>query len=120
ATASDDKTARVWTDLTPLCGVEDPKLWAATTYCMSIERRIELLSVSEATARAEQQACQRRVVAAATASAGLKGGNEHDCVTGLRWARKRGWSGVRRFPEQAGRGGRAGSAAANVRGRAQW
>jgi hypothetical protein len=52
---------RVWTDLTPLRGAQDPRLWTSTTYCMTVERRMELLSVSEATARADQQACQRRV-----------------------------------------------------------
>ena len=59
--ASDDKTAWVWSDLEPLTGVQDPKLWSATTYCMSVERRIALLNVPEATARAEQEACERRV-----------------------------------------------------------
>ncbi|WP_437594884.1 WD40 repeat domain-containing protein [Sorangium sp. So ce1000] len=43
--ASDDKAVRLWTDLEPLHGVDDPKLWIATTYCMTIERRIELLRV---------------------------------------------------------------------------
>ncbi|MDI1446374.1 protein kinase [Polyangium sp. 6x1] len=60
-TASDDKAAWVWTDLEPLTGVEDPKLWSATAYCMSVERRIALLNVPEAMARAEQEACERRV-----------------------------------------------------------
>ncbi|MDI1481222.1 protein kinase [Polyangium sp. y55x31] len=60
-TASDDKAAWVWTDLEPLTGTEDPKLWSATTYCLSVERRIALLNVPEATARAEQEACERRV-----------------------------------------------------------
>ncbi|MDC3960423.1 PD40 domain-containing protein [Polyangium jinanense] len=67
-TASDDKTARIWTDLEPLRGIDDPKLWTATTYCMPIERRRELLRVSEATARAHQEACLRRVEAARAAA----------------------------------------------------
>ncbi|XXT04294.1 protein kinase [Sorangium sp. So ce363] len=67
-TGSDDKVARVWTDLEPLHGVDDPKLWTATTYCMPVERRIELFRVPEATARAHQQACLRRVDAARTAA----------------------------------------------------
>ena len=66
-TASRDKLARVWTDLTPLLDADDPKLWTATTYCLTVERRIELLKVSEAVARANQQACQRRVQAARAA-----------------------------------------------------
>ncbi|WP_437540591.1 protein kinase [Sorangium sp. So ce367] len=59
--AADEKTVRLWTDLEPLHGVDDPKLWTATTYCMPIERRIELLRVPETTARAHQQACLRSV-----------------------------------------------------------
>ncbi|XXY70168.1 protein kinase [Sorangium sp. So ce291] len=58
---SDDKLVRVWTDLEPLRGVDDPKLWTATTYCMPVERRIDLLRVPEATARANREACLRRV-----------------------------------------------------------
>jgi WD40 repeat protein len=61
AAASDDKTVWVWTDLEPLRGIDDPKLWTATTYCIPIERRIQILNVPEATARADQEACLRRV-----------------------------------------------------------
>jgi WD40 repeat protein len=61
AATSDDKTVWVWTDLEPLRGIDDPKLWTATTYCMPIERRIQILNVPEATARADQEACLRRV-----------------------------------------------------------
>ncbi|MDI1447003.1 protein kinase [Polyangium sp. 6x1] len=60
-TTSDDGAVRVWTDLEPLSGLDDPKLWSATTYCMPIERRIELLRVTEAMARANRGACLRRV-----------------------------------------------------------
>ncbi|WP_437572831.1 nSTAND1 domain-containing NTPase [Sorangium sp. So ce542] len=59
--ASDDGTVWVWTDLEPLSGLDDPKLWTATSYCMPIERRIELMSIHEATARAHLRACERRV-----------------------------------------------------------
>ncbi|WP_437518707.1 nSTAND1 domain-containing NTPase [Sorangium sp. So ce1099] len=58
---SDDKLVRVWTVLDPLHGPDDPKLWAATTYCMPIERRRELLRVREPMARASWEACVRRV-----------------------------------------------------------
>ncbi|MGK3987685.1 protein kinase [Sorangium sp. So ce136] len=58
--AADDMVVRVWTDLEELRGVDDPKLWAATTYCMPIDRRMELLRVSEAAARASREACVRR------------------------------------------------------------
>ncbi|WP_438003500.1 protein kinase [Sorangium sp. So ce321] len=58
--AADDMVVRVWTDLEELRGVDDPKLWAATTYCMPIDRRMELLRVPEAAARASREACVRR------------------------------------------------------------
>ncbi|WP_437595011.1 nSTAND1 domain-containing NTPase [Sorangium sp. So ce1000] len=67
-TASDDKVARVWTDLEPLHGVDDPKLWTATTYCMPVERRIDLLRVPESAARANQDACLRQVAAVRVAA----------------------------------------------------
>jgi WD40 repeat protein len=70
-TASEDKTARVY--LAPLRSVDDPKLWTATAYCMSTERRLELLSVSRDTAQADQQACQRRVAEARAGAAGPDG-----------------------------------------------
>jgi WD40 repeat protein/serine/threonine protein kinase len=72
AAVSDDATVWVWRDLEPLSGLDDPKLWAATTYCMSVERRIELLQVSEATAQAGQKACERRVDQARAASVGAR------------------------------------------------
>ncbi|AUX40495.1 uncharacterized protein SOCE26_018960 [Sorangium cellulosum] len=66
--ASDDKVVRVWADLEPLRGVDDPKLWAATSYCMPVERRIELLRVPEAMARENQETCLRRVEEARAAA----------------------------------------------------
>ncbi|XXY45167.1 protein kinase [Sorangium sp. So ce269] len=67
-TASHDNIAWVWTNLEPLRGVDDPRLWTATTYCMPIERRIALLRVPEAMARADREACLRRVEEARTAA----------------------------------------------------
>ncbi|WP_437958415.1 protein kinase [Sorangium sp. So ce119] len=67
-TVSDDKAVRVWTDLEPLRGVDDPKLWTATTYCMPIERRIDLLRVPEPMAQADREACVRRVEEARAAA----------------------------------------------------
>ncbi|HTN84313.1 MAG TPA: protein kinase [Sorangium sp.] len=64
ASASEDTAVRVWTHLDPLRGVDDPKLWTATTYCMPVERRMDLLQVPEATARANREACERRVAEA--------------------------------------------------------
>jgi len=63
-TASDDRTVQVWDDLTPLVSPDDPQLWAATPYCVSVDWTIKLLGVSEDVARAERQNCQRRVEAA--------------------------------------------------------
>ena len=64
ATGSADGTARVWRDLEPLHGVEDPVLWKATRYCIPAERQMQLLNISEALARAQQNACERHVEAA--------------------------------------------------------
>jgi WD40 repeat protein len=61
ARVSDDPSAWVWPVRAPLRGIDDPRLWTATPYCMSIKHRIVLLSVSEARARADQDACERRV-----------------------------------------------------------
>lgn len=62
--ASDDKTVWVWTDIEPLHGPDDPRLWTATTYCPPVELRIRVLNVPDATARAQQEACLRHVNAA--------------------------------------------------------
>ncbi len=74
--ASSDKTVRVWNadgsgeplvlhghKLTPAT-LEDPRLWTATTYCMPIERRRELLAVLEEMARRDLQRCLERVARA--------------------------------------------------------
>ncbi|HEX7841358.1 MAG TPA: WD40 repeat domain-containing protein [Kofleriaceae bacterium] len=58
--ASKDLTVRVWHDLAPAT-LDDPRLWAATSYCMSIERRVELLGVSEDQAQRDRQSCLDRV-----------------------------------------------------------
>jgi WD40 repeat protein/serine/threonine protein kinase len=61
----------LWPLGAPLGGVDDPRLWSATPYCLSVERRISLLAVSARRARTEQQACERRQ---ATAAGRLAGG----------------------------------------------
>ncbi|WP_437621634.1 nSTAND1 domain-containing NTPase [Sorangium sp. So ce1151] len=66
--ASNDKAVWVWPDLEPIRGVDDPKLWTASTYCMPIARRMELLRLPEATARADQDACLRSVEQARAAA----------------------------------------------------
>ncbi|WP_437497479.1 nSTAND1 domain-containing NTPase [Sorangium sp. So ce1099] len=60
-TASGKWMVSVWNDLEPLQGSDDPRLWAATGYCMPVERRMELLGADEATARTDLEACRRRV-----------------------------------------------------------
>jgi WD40 repeat protein len=58
--ASLDHTVRVWHDLGPVA-LDNPRLWAATSYCMPIERRIELLGMSPEQARRDRQRCVERV-----------------------------------------------------------
>ena len=65
---SEDANVWVWPVRAPLRGTDDPRLWTATPECMSIERRIELSSISDARARADQEACERRVQAAGAAA----------------------------------------------------
>lgn len=78
ARAGEATTVWVWPVRPPLQGVDDPRLWAATPYCMSIERRIAWLNVSDARARADQHACELRVQAAgagATSPGPVQGSN---------------------------------------------
>jgi hypothetical protein len=58
--ASRDHTVRVWHDLARAT-LDDPRLWAATNYCMPVERRLKLLGVSEDQARRDRQSCVERV-----------------------------------------------------------
>ncbi|WP_437734533.1 nSTAND1 domain-containing NTPase [Sorangium sp. So ce1335] len=69
-TAADDAVVRVWTGLEELRDVDDPKLWAATTYCMPVDRRMDLLRLPGAMARANREACLRRVELARPAAQG--------------------------------------------------
>ncbi|MCG8423661.1 MAG: protein kinase [Proteobacteria bacterium] len=55
-----DQSIRIWTDLRPVTR-GDPRLWAATSYCIPIDRRKTLLGVGEDRARANYQRCVRRV-----------------------------------------------------------
>ncbi len=64
--ASDDKTVSIWSDLEPLHGPNDPRLWTATSYCIPIERRMRILGVSASTAQADFDSCDRRVEQAQT------------------------------------------------------
>ena len=61
--ASDDRTVRVWHDLAPVT-LDDARLWRATTYCMPVERRVELLGVTAEAAARDRQRCLERVARA--------------------------------------------------------
>jgi WD40 repeat protein/serine/threonine protein kinase len=69
-TSSPGTVGWVWPLGAPLGGVDDAKLWTATPYCLTVERRISLLAMSEARARADQEACERRVLAAGPSASG--------------------------------------------------
>jgi WD40 repeat protein/predicted Ser/Thr protein kinase len=45
----------------PFTGLDDPRLQRATPYCLTVERRVQLLGISEARARQDQAACEARV-----------------------------------------------------------
>jgi WD40 repeat protein len=59
--ASDDKTTWVWSNLEPLRGPDDPRLWAATTYCPPIDVRRRILDLPDELTAADLERCQRRV-----------------------------------------------------------
>ncbi|MCG8416624.1 MAG: protein kinase [Proteobacteria bacterium] len=56
-----EHTAKVWRNIEPLTGLEDPKLWVATRYCPSVEQRIKLLSVPEQLAVEKYERCLQRI-----------------------------------------------------------
>jgi hypothetical protein len=58
-----DGTVRIWGDLAPI-SPGDPRLWAATSYCLPVARRRDLFGVTEGQARAALADCERRVHAA--------------------------------------------------------
>lgn len=59
--SSDDKTISIWSDLEPVHGILDARLWKATTYCMPIDRRIKILGLPSDVAEASRDACRARV-----------------------------------------------------------
>ncbi|MEM9493776.1 MAG: protein kinase, partial [Myxococcota bacterium] len=69
-TVRTEHTAKVWTDIRPIAGPDDPILWTATTYCPTVKQRMDLLGVDEPRARENLAACQRRVAAARTSRSG--------------------------------------------------
>jgi WD40 repeat protein len=77
AAALQDQTVWRWTDLIPLSGTDDRRLWTATPYCFSVEQRVALLGISEVAARAQYDACRRRVD-----GAGRPTGNTNTTLSG--------------------------------------
>jgi WD40 repeat protein/serine/threonine protein kinase len=57
--SSEDKTIRVWSDLTPLVP-DDARLWEATSYCLPAERLEKLLGIDQDVARALHLRCLGR------------------------------------------------------------
>src|SRR5262249_29245171 len=64
AGAFEEGAGQVWADVEPLHSVDDPRLWTATDYCPPLERRMELLHVSQAMAGADRERCLLRVAQA--------------------------------------------------------
>ncbi|MDC0746417.1 nSTAND1 domain-containing NTPase [Polyangium mundeleinium] len=50
-----------WSELRPVDRIDAPDLWAATAYCMPIERRMQLMDVPNEMARADRERCLSRV-----------------------------------------------------------
>ncbi|MEM9489050.1 MAG: hypothetical protein AAGC55_07895, partial [Myxococcota bacterium] len=66
-TARTFHTVKVWTNLRPIAGPDDPILWTATTFCPTVAQRMDLLGVDEQRAHDDLAACRRRVAAARAA-----------------------------------------------------
>ena len=70
---SEEKVARVWPAVQPFSGPGDARLWRATSYCIPAALRVDILHVTPAEARQEQEACERHVKAARAAEEGTGG-----------------------------------------------
>ena len=70
---SEEKVARVWPAVRPFSGPGDARLWRATSYCIPVPLRIDILHVTAAEARKDHEACVRRVREARAADAGPGG-----------------------------------------------
>ena len=71
---SEEKVARVWPAVRPFSGPGDAQLWRATSYCIPVPLRIDLLHVTETEARRDHEKCMRRVKEARATEAGKGGG----------------------------------------------
>ena len=70
---SEEKVARVWPAVRPLSGPGDARLWRATSYCIPVRLRVDILHVTDAEARKDQEACEHRVKVARAAEEGTGG-----------------------------------------------
>ena len=70
---SEEKVARVWPAVRPFSGPGDARLWRATSYCIPAPLRVDILHVTAAEARKDQQDCERRVNGARATEAGTGG-----------------------------------------------
>lgn len=61
AAASDNKTITVWSDLEPLLGPDDPRLWAATNDCLSMDVRQRLLGFTDEQSRIDLERCEKHI-----------------------------------------------------------
>jgi WD40 repeat protein len=68
ATNSEDGMTRLWRDAQPFMSPADPRLWNVTTHCIPMDLRMTFLQVTAAVARAEHEACERRVAEARATS----------------------------------------------------
>lgn len=64
AQGAEENVARIWPAVKPFSGPEDARLWSATSYCIPVQIRRELLQVTEAEAQRDFAACEKRVAAA--------------------------------------------------------
>ncbi|MEM9492529.1 MAG: WD40 repeat domain-containing protein, partial [Myxococcota bacterium] len=75
-TSHSGNTAWIWNDLEPLSGPDDHRLWTATRYCISAQRRVDLFGVSAKMAQADHQRCLDRVAAAQTGATDSAGSHK--------------------------------------------
>ena len=70
---SEEKVARVWPAVRPFSGPGDARLWRATSYCIPVPLRVDILHVTAVEARKDQEACERRVKEARATQEGAGG-----------------------------------------------
>jgi WD40 repeat protein len=63
AITHEDKFAWVWPEIQAFSSSDDEQLWRLTSYCLTSDKRVEILGSSEAQAKTDEQACRDRVAA---------------------------------------------------------